>query len=141
AGGGGGTRGGGRKRRTSPRAGGGGGGGGRVWPRHSRSVCPDRISLATRQTTSGCSPGFETNSKSTNHTCSNGNSVGVTSSPLLEEFVLWAVDQSAFVAEGETKNLRLLEFRPDRVGIASGRRRKHLVDLVLLVGVEPHPLV
>src|SRR5262249_59490105 len=113
--------GGGTTQRTRAWAWGGGGGGGPSAPRHSRSVCPDRISLATRQTTSGCSPGFETNSKSTNHTCSNGNSVGVTSSPLLEEFVLWAVDQSAFVAEGETKNLRLLEFRPDRVGIASGR--------------------
>ena len=37
------------------------------------------------------------------------------------------------------KILAWLQRRPDRFGKAAGRRREHLVDLVLLIGVEPHP--
>src|SRR6516165_2316146 len=81
------------------------------------------------------------NSVSTAQTCSNGRSNGVTSGPLLEKRMLGAVYQSALVAERKAEDFCRLEHWPDRIGKPACRRRKHLVDPVLKVGVKPDPLL
>src|SRR6266446_6698730 len=108
--------------------------------RQRRSVRPERNSCAARQTTSGRSPGCETNSKSCSQISSKGRSVGVTSRPFLEESMLSAVDKAALVAERQLEDLRWLEVRPSRVGEASSRRGENLITVVLQVGEQPHPL-
>src|SRR5262245_7341618 len=106
-------------------------------------VRPVRSSCATRQTTSGRSPGFDTNSKSTAQTSSNlsrpGSSRAITGRPLQEQWVLGAVDQPALVAEGKPEDFGRLQFRPDRLGEASGGRRVDPVALVRQVAVKPKP--
>src|SRR6266446_6029291 len=108
--------------------------------RQRRSVRPERNSCAARQTTSGRSPGCETNSKSCSQISLKGRSVGVTGCPFLEEGVLSAVDKAALVAERQLEDLRWLEVRPGRVGEASSGRGEDLITVVLQVGEQPHPL-
>src|SRR5262245_48055865 len=88
------------------------------------------------------------NSKSTNHTCSNRRSrhssslgIGITGGPFQEQRVASAVDQPTLVTESEPKDLRVLQFWPDRVSKPPRRRRKDLVTTVLLIGEQPHPLL
>src|SRR5712691_6736040 len=108
--------------------------------RQRRSVRPERNSCAARQTTSGRSPGCETNSKSCSQISLKGRSVRVTGCPFLEEGVLSAVDEAALVAERQLEDLRWLEIRPGRIGEASSRRGEDLVAVVFLVGEQAHPL-
>src|SRR5690349_1923258 len=52
-----------------------------------------------------------------------------------------AIDEAAFVAEREPKYLGRRQLRPLRVIETSGGCRKHFVAAVLLIRVQPHPLV
>ena len=101
------------------------------WLRQSRSVRPERNSRATRQTTSGRSPGREINSKSNGQISSNGNSLGVTAYPLLEEGVFEAIEEATLVAKCQLEDPRRLEVRPGRIGKAVGRRGKDFVAAIL----------
>src|SRR5262249_11938082 len=98
--------------------------------RHRRSVRLERSSCAARQTTSGCSPGRGTNSKSYSQISSKGRSVGVTSSPLLKERVLGAVHEASLVAERQLENLRRFKCGSGRICEASGGRGEVLVALI-----------
>src|SRR3954466_2686728 len=93
------------------------------------------------QTTSGRSPDFEMNSKSSRMTRVNGSSVTVTAGPFLDKHMLRAVDQPALVAERHAKKLGGLELGKLRVAKSAGRRGEALVCAVLLVGIHPHPAV
>ena len=55
--------------------------------------------------------------------------------------MLNAIDQAALVAESELEDFGVFQIRPQRVAEASGRRREDLVDLVLLVRVQPDPVI
>src|SRR5262249_13510987 len=70
----------------------------------------------------------------------------VTGGPLQEQGVLRAIEQPTLVLESETKDFGGFQFRPDRfveavlVIVALASLKNH-VAAVLLVAVEPHPLV
>src|SRR6516162_153623 len=98
-------------------------------------VCPERSSRAARQTTSGRSPGCDTNSKSCNQISEKGSSlaVSVTGRPFLEQGMLRAVDEMTFVTERQSEDFGVLQFGPQRLIEPSGRSRKHLVAPVLLI--------
>src|SRR5262245_47085078 len=80
------------------------------------------------------------NSPSKPHTSSKGRSSLVTCGPSQEEGMLWAIDQSAFISEGEPEDFGVLELGPDGIIEAALGRRKNHIAAVFLVGVEPHPL-
>src|SRR5262249_30275856 len=105
-------------------------------------ILPDRSSIAARQTTSGCSPSLPTNSKSRAQSSANGRSLGITGGPFSEQRMLLTVDQPAAVLAGESNEPRRFEIGPVRCLRETFRRRlEHLIDVVLQIGVEPHPLV
>src|SRR5262245_13460469 len=93
------------------------------------------------QTTSGRSPGTETNSKSSRITRAKGRSSSVTARPLLHEHVVAAVDKAAPIAKRQTKDPRRLDFRPIGISKSAGGCRKALVGVVLPIGVHSHPAV
>src|SRR6516162_1584178 len=109
------------------------------WSSQSLKLCPLYNSRAQRQSTSGCSPGFAINSKSTNQICLNRRSSAFTGSPLLEQRMFRAVDQPAFVAEGEPEDFSRLEIRPDRIGKSIVGCGIDLVRGVLPIRIDAHP--
>src|SRR5262249_59473515 len=104
-------------------------------------VCPLHNSRAARQTTSGRSPSFDTNSKSTHQTCSKGRSFLGTRRPPQVQRMVDAVDQPTFVLEREPEDFCRLELGPrgietDERGILGGGEAH--VTPVLHVAVHPH---
>src|SRR6516165_1531351 len=81
------------------------------------------------------------NSKSSKMTCSKSLRVLVTGRPPLEQRMLRAVDQSAFITERQPKYLGRLDLGPDRSRKSIGRGREDLVDLVFAIGEQPHPFL
>src|SRR6516165_10076323 len=104
-------------------------------------VCPVSKSWNTPQTTSGRSPGTDTNSKSSRMTRAKGRSALVTARPLLHQNMIDAVDQPAFVLERAPDDLGVLDIRPIRVPKSTNGCREVLVGVVRLVGVHPEPAI
>src|SRR6516162_9247422 len=106
-------------------------------------VCPERSSRAARQTTSGRSPGCDTNSKSCSQISEKGSSlaVSVTCRPSQEQRMLCAVEKETLVTEAQSKDFGRLQVWPLRLAVAFRGSRKHLVAPVLLITVQSHPFV